>query len=174
MITATQNQLLESLLHCSLASHPLSNPSQDMHSTATAVVSTRSLSSEETLQEQDEVLKACSFILHDQRQLLEEAIAIIDQDHMLITRYQCSHHPRFIWKVSSRRNVYICFTNYCPCRGFLDQLKTALPAANIDGGKILCKHLLAIRIGGKLRKIKEEVVNNDIFVGMMAGDPVYQ
>lgn len=109
----------------------------------------------------EKLLKTLTFILHDNFKLLDHALEVLDDEQQSIVRYQCSTYNRYIWRVTSRRNSYICLAAYCPCRSYFEQSKVAT-------SKVLCKHLLAIRIGHQLKTNKEEVLSNELFVELMS------
>jgi predicted nucleic acid-binding Zn finger protein len=113
----------------------------------------------------EEVFQGLSFIVYNQKSLLESAVDIIDSDaYFPITRYQCGNHARYLWRVSSRQHSYICLEAYCPCRAFFDQ-------SRFTKGPVICKHLLAIRLSSRLNRTKVEVLSNEAFVELIASDP---
>lgn len=115
----------------------------------------------------EEVLRALSFIMHGDTKLLESALDILDDGDRVITCFKCANYSRYVWMVNSRRSSYICLQLYCPCKSYFEKARVA---ANSSGAKgIMCKHLLAIRIGHKLRTIRTEVTGHGRFVDMMSG-----
>jgi hypothetical protein len=61
---------------------------------------------------QDETFRALSFILFNERRLLEHAIDILDDDQSMIVCFQSTTYNRFLWQVSSRKSSYICLGKY--------------------------------------------------------------
>ena len=120
------------------------------------------------------LLQAIHFIMHDQLMLVESSIDVLDNVHHghPIRKVISASSGREFWKVSSTftsnrshstfaKNHYVCTTTYCSCKRFAEQAKVFCN----DG--LLCKHLLAVRIGTALNLILEEVVDDAIFVEMM-------
>ena len=120
------------------------------------------------------LLQAIHFIMHDQLMLVESSIDVLDNVHHghPIRKIISASSGREFWKVSSTfpsnrshgtfaKNHYVCTSTYCSCKSFAEQAKVFY-----DDG-VLCKHLLAVRIGTALNLIVDEVVDDAIFVEMM-------
>ena len=127
----------------------------------------------------EELLKALSFIMFNEKKVLENAIDLIDDEPCLLTCIQCSNYQRFLWRVPSKKHTYICLGEshllfrslcidqslefYCPCKSFFEQTR-------FSSHKVVCKHLLALRLAHHLQRIRIEVVPNEVFIDMMSAD----
>jgi len=110
-----------------------------------------------------DVLKSVSFILHDNRKLLESAVEILGEEPPAtgVKQFVSSSCGRMCWKVrGSQDREYTCLANYCSCPSFFQQSKQA-------DGKIYCKHLLAIKLATILHMIETETVSDERFVEVM-------
>ena len=123
-------------------------------------------------QSQDEphtgnVLAAFSFLLSDNRSLLERAIYLVDDQEII--KIQSSTTERHFWllKNSSGSKKYRVLDSFCPCRYFFDQFR------RVGKGGVLCKHIVAILIARSLHKVKLKVVPNEEFVGLLTEKPGY-
>lgn len=119
----------------------------------------------------ENVLKKVSFILHDQLNLIESSLDLLDECSF-ITRVVCRSSGRMFWKVPSsqqrNRSVsgdkdYLCLEAFCPCRSFGEQART-LPTTM----PIMCKHLLAVRIATACSMVKSEEVSESTFVEQLS------
>lgn len=110
-----------------------------------------------------DVLKSVSFILHDNRKLLESAVEILGEEPPAtgVKQFISSSCGRVCWKVrGSQDRDYTCLANYCSCPSFFQQSK------QVDG-KIFCKHLLAIKLATVMQLMDTETVSDERFVEVM-------
>ncbi|KAJ1432692.1 hypothetical protein B484DRAFT_24742 [Ochromonadaceae sp. CCMP2298] len=115
---------------------------------------------------ENEVLKTLNFILHDNRKLLESSVDIVSNDGggSAVKEFQSSRSGRKCWKVQgSQDREYICLTNYCSCPSFLNQSKQA-------NARVLCKHLLAIKLANMLGVCAREAVSDEAFVEYLCSE----
>ena len=88
-----------------------------------------------------EKLNALAYLLSDN--VVHKALGILNKK--LITKVVAEPSKRHYICVQSERksqNPYICFNSYCSCYDFSREVLT--------GKKLLCKHLLAVRLAGAL------------------------
>lgn len=121
---------------------------------------------------ENEILKQLSFILDNHRKLLELSIDILLSSNddsetsnvYTVKQYINKEYDRSCWKVKgSQDNEYLCLKDYCSCIHFFQQSKT------IQGPhRIICKHLLAIKLAILLKKIHVEQVNNDKYIELLS------
>lgn len=118
----------------------------------------------------DYVLQSIWTILHDQPKLVEHALEVLDQcGRSTHSHFNQSHTfnsvisvgnksirrvvdpaGRYFFLVNgSQHQEYICLDNFCSCQNFA-QLSLLQQSGE---RKIICKHLLAVRIGLALRVI---------------------
>lgn len=121
---------------------------------------------EEENASKESILKRINFIIGNQSQLIENCMDLLDDSTKQIKRIKSASTERIFWKVPSQsyrgglKKDYICTEKYCPCRSFGELAKS-------NRSDVLCKHLLAIRIGTALKVIIEQVVTDVVFVDMM-------
>jgi predicted nucleic acid-binding Zn finger protein len=109
----------------------------------------------------DAIIVAASFILHDDRAMLESALEILDHNDR-IRCVKSSTSSRKFWLVpGSRDQVYVCFEGFCPCRRFVESLKQKASS------EILCKHLIAISLAGCMKMQEDLMVSDEEFVRLM-------
>lgn len=90
----------------------------------------------------DEVLRAANFILCDDKRLLESAVVVLNDTHNIL-RIKSNTCDRHFWQVAgSFGKSYICFSSNCPCKSFEEQSYNS-----IGDQPVICKHLLAIKLG---------------------------
>lgn len=112
------------------------------------------------------ILKQIGFILWDHQPLVENCLELFDDETKRIRRIKSASTTRFFWKVPSQsfrgaqKKDYVCTEKFCSCRSFLELAKSTK-------SEILCKHLLAIRMGTALGMVVEQVVPDVMFVEMM-------
>jgi predicted nucleic acid-binding Zn finger protein len=109
-----------------------------------------------------EVLKSLDFALFDNRKLLESAVEMIGEDgRHSIKQFSSVSCGRKCWKVrGSQDREYTCLSSFCSCPSYLMQSKQA-------SGRVLCKHLLAIKIAGMLGSVEKEEVSDERFVDLL-------
>ena len=122
----------------------------------------------------EHVFRAVQFMLHDHSQLVESGIDVLGNETQPIRRVVSASSGRAFWKVPSTNTShnqhsrgggdYVCTLTYCSCKSFSDQAK-ALSADQY----ILCKHLLAVRMGTALNVIESATVSDAAFADSMAG-----
>jgi predicted nucleic acid-binding Zn finger protein len=115
---------------------------------------------------QVQVLKAVNFALFDHRKLLESAIEVLGDDVHApkIKSYKCVSCERFCWKVrGSHDKEYTCLEKFCSCPHFFNQCK-------VTQGRVICKHLLAIKIQCMLRPFQFESVSDERFIELICSD----
>ena len=114
----------------------------------------------------DSVLNQISFILWDHPQLIDNCLGLLDDETKKIRRIKSATSTRVFWKVPSQsfwgshQKDYTCTEKFCSCKSFFELAKTTRC-------EILCKHLVAIRIGTALNFVVEQVVNDTLFADMM-------
>ncbi len=120
-----------------------------------------------TKNDTDYVLQSIWTILHDQPKLVEHALEVLDQCGRSIhsqlnqsntfnsvigvgvggnksIRQVVDPTGRYFFLVNgSQHQEYFCLNNFCSCQNF-SQLSLL---QQLDGRKLICKHLLAVRIG---------------------------
>lgn len=112
------------------------------------------------------VLKQVTFILYDQQPLVENSLDLLDDETKRITRIKSASTSRVFWKVPSQsfrgsnQKDYICTEKFCPCKSYRD-------LAKLGRHDVLCKHLIAIRIGTALQLVIEQIVTDKVFADMM-------
>jgi predicted nucleic acid-binding Zn finger protein len=109
-----------------------------------------------------EILKSLDFVLFDNRKLLESAVEMIGEDGKQgIKQFSSISCGRKCWKVrGSHDREYTCLSSFCSCPSYLMQSKQA-------SGRVLCKHLLAIKIAGMLGLVEKEEVSDERFVDLL-------
>lgn len=110
-----------------------------------------------------EILKSVSFILHDNRKLLEAASEILGEDQHSggVKMFVSTSCGRKCWKIrGSHDKDYTCLTSYCSCPSFFLQSKQC-------DGRVYCKHLLAIKLATMLNLVEVESVSDEKFVEVM-------
>jgi predicted nucleic acid-binding Zn finger protein len=124
----------------------------------------------ESPEAKESVLKKVNFILHDQLNLVESSLDLLDEcGH--ITRIICGSSGRMFWRVPSSQQRfrggkdYLCLEGHCPCRSFGEQARV-LPATTT----VICKHLLAIRIATACSMVKTEIVTESVFVEQLSNE----
>lgn len=109
----------------------------------------------------EDVLKSYLFLLSHQRDLLQQAILLLDD--IQIIKIENHSTIRHFWIINDlNRNNYRVLDSYCPCRFFFDQVQ------QIGRDKALCQHLIAISVGTSLRKIESRTFSNEDFVKMLS------
>mmetsp|Transcript_2748 Transcript_2748/g.2879 ORF Transcript_2748/g.2879 Transcript_2748/m.2879 type:complete len:143 (+) Transcript_2748:71-499(+) len=114
----------------------------------------------------ESIIKQIDFILYDQSGLIENCMEILDDQSKQIKRIKSASTIRCFWKVPSHafkgayQRDYTCTEKYCTCKSFYELAKTSREF-------VLCKHLLAVRIGTALNLIVESVVKDELFADMM-------
>jgi SWIM zinc finger len=114
----------------------------------------------------ESVLHQISFILWDHDHLLSNCLELLDDDRTEIRRIKSATTSRVFWKVPSQsfrgaqQRDYTCTEKFCSCRSFSEMARTTT-------SEILCKHLLAVRIGTALNMIVEQVVPDNLFADLM-------
>jgi hypothetical protein len=114
----------------------------------------------------ESILNQISFILWDHPQLIDNCLGLLDDETKKIRRIKSATSTRVFWKVPSQsfrgsnQKDYTCTEKFCSCKSFFELAKTT----RCD---ILCKHLVAIRIGTALNFVVEQVVNDTLFADMM-------
>jgi predicted nucleic acid-binding Zn finger protein len=114
----------------------------------------------------ESIIKQVDFILYDQSHLIENCLEILDDHSKQIKRIKSANTIRCFWKVPSHafkgayQKDYTCTEKYCTCKSFTE-------LAKISRQSVLCKHLLAVRIGTALNLIVEQVVQDTVFADMM-------
>ena len=117
-------------------------------------------------QSKETVLKQVTFILFDQQPLVENCLDLLDDETKRITRIKSASTSRVFWKVPSQssrgsnQKDYICTEKFCPCKSYRD-------LARLGRHDVLCKHLIAIRIGTALQLVIEQIVTDKVFADMM-------
>jgi predicted nucleic acid-binding Zn finger protein len=112
------------------------------------------------------VLSQINFILNDQPHIIENCLDLLDDPTKQIKLIKSATTSRRFWKVPSHsfrgayQKDYICTEKFCPCKSYFE-------LAKITRDEILCKHLMAIRIGTALNVINEQVVIDSVFADMM-------
>lgn len=96
------------------------------------------------------VLSTVWSILRDQPKLIEHALNILDKDpkSCAVKRFTDAFSRHFYTVRGEEDDESICFENFCSCPSF----------AQLSSGhemKIMCKHLLAIRIARALNSVEE-------------------
>ena len=135
---------------------------------------------EDELSARAHVFRAVNFMLHDHSQLVESGIDVLGSDAQPIRKIVSASTGRAFWKVPStntthnqhnRRSsgggsggAYVCTTTFCTCKSFAEQAK-ALSADQ----HILCKHLLAVRLGTALNVVECATVSDAAFADSMVG-----
>jgi SWIM zinc finger len=105
-------------------------------------------------------------ILWDHDHLLSNCLELLDDDRTEIRRIKSATTSRVFWKVPSQsfrgaqQRDYTCTEKFCSCRSFSEMARTTT-------SEILCKHLLAVRIGTALNMIVEQVVPDNLFADLM-------
>jgi predicted nucleic acid-binding Zn finger protein len=112
-------------------------------------------SSKET--DNESILRLFDFVLLDNRKVLEAAVDILDNSKFSIKKFTSESSDRSCWKVhGSQGKDYMCLENFCSCQSYLQQAKQ-------HRGRILCKHLLAVRLATSMSKINCEVISDEKF-----------
>lgn len=113
-------------------------------------------------------LKSLAFILDGNRKLLEDSVDIVDDksDFPMIRTFTSISSARWFSKVRGSRpgSEYVCLDSFCSCPNFKQQAKSVK-------GAVICKHLLAIKIGRALNKVEEKVLPDDKFVEYLCDEP---
>jgi predicted nucleic acid-binding Zn finger protein len=108
----------------------------------------------------DIVLQSVWHVLHDQPKLIEHAMEVIDIDGKLrnpIQQYTDSSGRCFFLVRGSLGQDYLCLEQYCSCQNF----------AQLSFGherKVMCKHLLALRISSTLGLTNVNNCTNESFL----------
>lgn len=116
--------------------------------------------------------KSLVFIfLNDSRKLLEDSVEIAEGssgDFPIVRMFRSKSSARSFSRVrGSRPGVeYFCLDKFCSCPNFIQQAKATR-------GSVICKHLLAIKIGRALHKIEEKVLSDDKFVEYLCQESSY-
>lgn len=119
-------------------------------------------------QSTETVLQQVAFILFDQQPLVENCLDLLDDESKRITRIKSASTSRVFWKVPSQsfrganQRDYTCTEKFCPCKSYRESAKSVRH-------DVLCKHLIAIRIGTALNLVVEQIVTDIAFADMMCG-----
>jgi predicted nucleic acid-binding Zn finger protein len=111
--------------------------------------------------------------LSDQEKILDAALEIFDNnsvhDDKSLTRslpvieYTCDlagetsegERRRSFYKViGSKDREYLCLRQYCSCRSYSQMARN-------EGRKVLCKHLLAVKIARAMNLLDRRIVSDD-------------
>eukprot|EP00636_Phaeomonas_parva_P012553 CAMPEP_0118867282 /NCGR_PEP_ID=MMETSP1163-20130328/10937_1 /TAXON_ID=124430 /ORGANISM="Phaeomonas parva, Strain CCMP2877" /LENGTH=178 /DNA_ID=CAMNT_0006801683 /DNA_START=283 /DNA_END=822 /DNA_ORIENTATION=+ len=116
-------------------------------------------------------LRAVNFLLHDDRGLLEDALALLERGR--VRELTAARSRRVVHVVvppaaavpaamsSAAARAEHCFEGYCSCAEFL-------AGARESFRPLLCRHLLAVKCGHALGKIEREEVPDASFSGYLA------
>eukprot|EP01039_Chlorochromonas_danica_P011035 gene11035-12285_t len=121
----------------------------------------------------EEVLTAAHWILSQESKLLESSLEILDsmEDSSTSPTIEAIYHEetnRHYWKVQSRSQdsgYYLCLQESCSCPFFMTSLRQGGLPDNQQ--KIVCKHLVAIRLATALRRVKMQRVPLERFLVLM-------
>jgi predicted nucleic acid-binding Zn finger protein len=112
----------------------------------------------------EDVLKFFYYLLPNQ-DLIEKSLEILDgtTDHYkTVVEFEDSLTKRKYWKVvRARDREYLCLHNFCSCPAFSQIAKTTTE------GKVLCKHLLAVKLGMALNMVEMRQLNTQQFIDVM-------
>lgn len=124
----------------------------------------------------EEVLTAANWILSQESKLLEGSLEILDSMEDKDSPSPCPtieaiYHEesnRHYWKVQSRSQdsgYYLCLQESCSCPFFMASLRQGVQPDNLQ--KIVCKHLVAVRLATALRRVKISRVSLERFLVLM-------
>lgn len=104
----------------------------------------------------DELLTAANYLFSEQGKLLDAALEIIDtqddQRFRPVHEYVEETSSRRYWKViGSHDTQYLCLEGYCNCPFFMNAMRSH--SADVQG-RIVCKHLIAVRLASALRRVE--------------------
>ena len=113
-------------------------------------------------------------ILHDNKKLLEDSIDLVDSFRTgasLLRYFECEKPPtdsksrRIFAKVKGSRpgTEYLCLARYCSCPSFANK-------ARQTSSSVICKHLLALKIGVALKIIIPQQLPIEKFMEYMCYD----
>lgn len=124
----------------------------------------REKSENKRLSEQD-VLKSLNFVLFDNRKFLESAVELINEDvNCTVKQFNSISCSRKCWTIKGSHDTrYLCLEAFCSCPSFLNQAKQ-IP------GKVMCKHLFAIKLATVLGRISVETVSDEQFVDIICAE----
>ena len=109
------------------------------------------------------LLTNLAFVLFDNRKILDSAVDILDDSDNSIRHYRTlnASPPRKMWIVKgSQGNDYICLERFCPCAFYLQQARNRK-------GRILCKHLLAIKLFVAIKRENVQILDDEEFARAM-------
>jgi len=105
--------------------------------------------------DENELFAALGFILCDDRKLVEAAIETLDSIQYIRMITSTSSSRRF-WVVPGSKGVeYLCLSNSCSCKRFMELMKLSQTRESL-----LCKHLVAVQLAEKIGMVKEQVFKN--------------
>lgn len=129
----------------------------------------------------DDVLRSFYFILEDHKDKLQAAVEVINESESgiivgrgtggrkraVIHEYVHDESSRNFWKVlGSKDNEYLCFKSYCTCPSFQQTVKSVIPDSS---NRLICKHLIALRLARALKLVERHKVPLDTFMQVMCG-----
>ena len=109
------------------------------------------------------LLTNLAFVLFDNRKILDAAVDILDDSDNLIRHYGTTNASprRQMWTVKgSLGSDYICLERFCPCPYYMQQARTRK-------GRILCKHLLAIKLFVAIKRENIQLLGDEDFAKVM-------
>lgn len=109
------------------------------------------------------LLANLAFVLFDNRKILDAAVDILDDSDNSIRHYGTKNASprRQIWTVKgSQGSDYICLERFCPCAYYMQQARTRK-------GRIICKHLLAIKLFGAIKRESIQLLDDEDFAKVM-------
>lgn len=108
------------------------------------------------------VFKVFAFLLSDSKSLLERATCLVDDQEIVAVR--TSEQSRKFWLIKSSTSMkkYRLLERFCPCRYYFDQFRRC------GSENAICKHLLAVLMARSLGKIKQRIVHEEEFIGLLS------
>ena len=115
---------------------------------------------------QEDILKTVYVLLPNYSKLIEASLEILDSSSESIKPVvefeDDSASKRKFWKViRARDREYLCFHNFCSCPSY------AQLAKSMAEGRVLCKHLLAVKLGVALQMTEKRRLTTAQFVDCM-------
>jgi len=119
---------------------------------------------------EEEVFKSLHFIFHDNVRVIEMALDIVDKG--VVTSITSSSCDRSFHRVRSApmSETYIVLNHHCSCKSYSEQFRvlSSQPYEHYKVTPVVCKHMLAVKLGAILGKItNSSIVTDDVFVDMM-------
>lgn len=104
--------------------------------------------------DEEAALETVNFLLHDDRELLEDALEVLER--FTIRRMVGEKSRRTFHLVQGLGSGFLVLDDFCSCSAFAEK-------ATVTCGDVMCKHMLAVAMARAFRKEStEEIADADV------------